>query len=155
MENISRNAPKRARDVFYYRQRYKNRVFARLVSFFAEEAERTGLTKKDIAERLNRDPALITRWLANPGNLTLETISDLLLALDAEPEPPEIVRFEDRLTPNYAHPLIARAIGLQVPPRHSAGPVVDVVVVPENGELLGTASGAVPQAKVVAEMELL
>ena len=90
------NEPRRPREIFYYRKRHKNRVFAALASFFAEEAERTGVSKKDIAARLGRDPASITRWLSNPSNLTLDTISDLLLALDAEAEPPEIVRFENR-----------------------------------------------------------
>ena len=151
MEDISKDAPKRSREVFYYRQRYKNRVFAALVSFFAEEAERTGITKKDIAERLNRDPALITRWLANPGNMTLETISDLLLALDAEPEPPEIVRFIERLKPNYAHPLIAQAMGIQPVPR---GTETSVDVVISSDKILPTTVSAPSlNINVVTEME--
>lgn len=102
---------KRDRDVFYYRKRLKNRIFMRLALFFSEENERTGITKKDIARRLKKDPAQISRWLSGPSNLTLETLSDLLLALDAEADPPLIVRFRDRPKPNYAHPLIASIMG--------------------------------------------
>lgn len=100
-----------ARDLYYYRRRLKNRTFARLATFFAEQAEETGLTKKDLAERLGKDPAQITRWLAGPSNLTLDTLSDLLLAMEAEADPPRMVRFADRAKPNYAHPLIASIIG--------------------------------------------
>jgi hypothetical protein len=96
MENTLSKSPKKERDVFYYRQRLKNRVFAKIMAFFAEEAERTGITKKDIALILNRDPAQITRWLSNPSNMTLDSISDLLLAMEAEIDPPPIVRFSER-----------------------------------------------------------
>lgn len=100
------------RDVAYYRQRQKNRVFTSLVEFFAQEAERRGVTKKQLAETLSKDPAQITRWLSAPSNFELDTLSDLLLALDAEMDH-RIVRFCDRAKPNYAHPLIARNLGQQ------------------------------------------
>lgn len=109
------NEPKKTRDISYYRQRYKNRVFGALISFFASEAERVGLTKGDIATRLGKDPAQITRMLSNPSNMTLDSVSDLLLAMEAEAEPPAIVRFADRVEPNYAHPLVAKALGVNVP----------------------------------------
>ena len=104
MKSSTRNAAKTNRDISYYRQRYKNRVFSKIVSFVAEQAQREQMTKKDIAEKLNKDPALISRWLSQPSNLTLDTISDLLLALDAEAEPPEIMLFKDKPAPNYMNP---------------------------------------------------
>lgn len=110
MEGTSNKiVPKQGREVFYFRQRLKNRFFGKIVSFFSEEAERRGITKKDLAVALDRDPAQITRWLSNPSNMTLDTISDILLAMDAEIEGPSIVRFSERYRSNYAHPLI-RAI---------------------------------------------
>jgi len=42
--------------------------------------------------------------------LTLDTISDLLLAFDAEAEPPSIEIFQNRRPSNYMHPLIARIL---------------------------------------------
>lgn len=109
MANTSKTEPKRSREIYYYRQRLKNRVFSKLAAFFAEEAEKSGVSKKDIAILLNKDQAQITRWLSNPSNLTLETISDILLALNAELEP-HIVKFSDRVPRNFTHPLIAKFI---------------------------------------------
>jgi len=142
VENISKNEPKRQRDIFYYRQRFKNRVFARIISFFAEEAERTGISKKDIAQKLKRDPAQITRWLSSPSNLTLETISDILLALDSEPEPLKIVRFQDRAKRNYFHPLIAKAIGVQLDAPKGGRPYINITT-SETTKTLSTTSASV------------
>lgn len=106
MENTS-NKALGTREVSYYRQRYKNRIFSEIVTFFARESERTGLTKRDLAARLQRDPGLITRWLSAPSNLTLETISDLLLAMGAEMDS-RIVSFSERPIRNFSHELIER-----------------------------------------------
>lgn len=105
------NKMSRPREVAFYRQRLKNRFFTALVKFFADEAYRKGVTKKDIASYLGRDPAQITRWLSAPSNMTLDTISDLLLALEAEPGRLSIERFEEKIKPNYAHPLMGDLLG--------------------------------------------
>ncbi|AMN46399.1 hypothetical protein ACG33_04625 [Steroidobacter denitrificans] len=84
MENISGKRALSEREIFYFRQRCKNRLFQSLVAFFAEKAEKEGLTKKDLAVSLGKDPAQITRWLSGPGNWTLDTVSDLLLAMNSE-----------------------------------------------------------------------
>ncbi len=122
MVTTSNASPKGLRDVHYFRQRLKNRVFDKLLAFFAAEAKRTGVTRKDIADRLGKDPAQITRMLSSPSNLTLDTISDFLLALDAEAEPPEIVRFTDRPRLNSMHPLAAKALSVKgaLPPPEKA-----------------------------------
>jgi hypothetical protein len=109
MENTSKLPALSDRDIFYYRQRSKNRLFEALTSFFAEEAERRGITKRDIAECLRRDPALITRWLSAPSNLTIDTVSDFLLSLGAEMDY-AVARFHDRSRPNAMHPLIAKVV---------------------------------------------
>jgi hypothetical protein len=96
------------REIEYYRRRFQNRVFGKLLDFITAEAQRDHITKKEMAERLGKDPGHLSRLLSQPSNLTLDTISDILLALDAEAEPPEPVRFSDRRPPNYVHPLIAR-----------------------------------------------
>ena len=114
MTSSTRNEPRSIRDISYYRQRYRNRVFAKLVDFISEQSDQRKITRRDIAERLNKDPAQITRLLSQPGNMTLDTISDLLLALDAEAEPPEIVLFEHRSPANYVHPLVARVADIAV-----------------------------------------
>lgn len=112
MENISGKqlTPRKKRDVAYYRQRQKNRVFGELISFLAGEMEKRGITKKDLAAALAKDPAQITRLFAGPTNFELDTISDILLAFDAEMDH-RIVRFDDRPKPNYAHPTIGLYAG--------------------------------------------
>lgn len=104
MGDISGPIPER--DVFYYRARQKNRIFDELVTYFARRAEQDGITKAEIARKLKRDPAQVTRWLSQPSNLTLDTISDLLLALDAEMDC-EVAPFEQRAIANAAHPFVA------------------------------------------------
>jgi hypothetical protein len=101
MELTSEAIPER--DLFYYRARQRNRIFEELVGFFAECAQHDGVTKKLIASRLKRDPAQVTRWLSQPSNLTLDTISDLLRAMDAELEV-SVKGFHDFAVPNDIHP---------------------------------------------------
>jgi hypothetical protein len=122
MENTSSTWNKKPREMFYFRQRFRNRVFNRLAAFFAKEAEERGITKKVIAARLGKDPSQITRWLSGPANLTMDSISDILFAMEAEAEPPEIRRLADQPRPNYIDPLIAEIIGaprIQKPPKTS------------------------------------
>lgn len=98
------------RDIFYYRKRLKNRVFGQIVKFFTEFHENTGITKKEMAHKLSKHPSQITRWLSNPGNLTLDTISDLLLAAEAELGMVEIVKFSERQKVNYANNLYSEIL---------------------------------------------
>ena len=110
MKSSTNIDPKPLRDIAYYQQRYRNRVFAKVVSFVSEQATKHQLTQKDIATKIRKDPAVLSRILGSPSNLTLDTISDVLLAFEAEAEPPEIVLFEDRRPANYMHPLMAKAL---------------------------------------------
>lgn len=74
------------REMSFHRRLCLNQVFGELISRFAYLAETFGVRKSDIAQRLGKDAGQINRLFAEPSNLTLETISDLLLALDAEME---------------------------------------------------------------------
>lgn len=126
MVDTSNEWNKRPREMFYFRQRFKNRTFNRLVAFFAKEAEERGITKKVIADRLGKDPAQITRWLSAPNNLTLDTISDLLFAMEAEAAPPEPVRLSEKPNPNYMDPLVAEVLGAEKQPPFGFGQFTDV-----------------------------
>jgi len=108
MEFTIKNEIKTPYEQAYYRQRLKNRVYEKLVSFLSEQCNSRKITKKDLAFILDRDPSSISRWLRAPSNLTLDTISDLLLAVDAEPEPMGISLFSECRAPNYVHPLISK-----------------------------------------------
>lgn len=71
-------------EIAYFRERQKNKVFAEVMAFFEKMAIDHNLSKKDLASALGKDPAQITRWLSGPSNWTLDTVSDLLLAMNAE-----------------------------------------------------------------------
>ncbi len=73
-----------AKHIFYFRQRLKNKIFQSTLAYFSTAAKERNMTKKDLANLLNKDPAQITRWFHGPNNWTLDTLSDLLLAMDAE-----------------------------------------------------------------------
>jgi hypothetical protein len=108
MENISevtKAIPRR--DRAYYRRRQQNRIHAAIASFFAEEAEAGRITKKKLADLIEKNPAQITRWLSEASNYESDTISDILLAMEAEMDH-NIVRFSERGKGNQIHPLIAR-----------------------------------------------
>jgi len=108
-ENISGTEPLSEGDKAYYRQRQRNRAYEQIISLFVKLAEETGLSKTDLSIRTGKDKATITRCLSAPSNLTLDTISDLLLAMDAEMGF-QVLQFSelDRLRPNYTHPLIIK-----------------------------------------------
>lgn len=91
-------------DIFYYRQRQRNRVYSAVLSEFVRLAETQGLTKKELAFRLGKEPAQITRWLSGPGNWTLDTVSDLLLAMGCELDH-EVASIARRGAKPKAHPL--------------------------------------------------
>ena len=69
----------------FFQQRFLNQLYSLVTNEYAKRAKHDGLKKTDIARRLGKDPAQITRWLATPGNLTLKTVSDLLIAMKCEP----------------------------------------------------------------------
>ena len=83
MDAISKIDKLTDREIFYFRQRNRNKIFQTVVAHFADEAA-NGLTKSELARRLGKDPAQITRWFSGPGNWTLDTVSDLLLSMDCE-----------------------------------------------------------------------
>ena len=71
----------------YFRARQKSRLYDFLIRKFWEKEKAGVLSRADLARRLNKDPAQISRWLAMPTNWTLDTVSDLALAvLDGEIE---------------------------------------------------------------------
>lgn len=57
--------------------RNKNKVHSFLLELFAE----SDTSKSDLAKMLGKKPEQITRWLGSSGNLTLDTISQLVFAL--------------------------------------------------------------------------
>ena len=67
----------------YFQQRLRDRFFDFIVGCFLRE-QSNGLTKAKLARRIGKTPDVVNRWLAAPSNLTLDSISDLLLGICAE-----------------------------------------------------------------------
>jgi hypothetical protein len=84
MKSISKTEALSVRDLHYYRARLKNEVYQGVLERFYALAQQQGLTKKQMATLLGRDAGQLNRQLAEPANWTLDTVSDLLLAMNAE-----------------------------------------------------------------------
>lgn len=56
------------------------------VSSLWRRRQAQGVTQKDLAEKIGRDPAWVSRQLKGPGNWTFRTFGALVEALDGEAE---------------------------------------------------------------------
>jgi len=69
-------------ELAYFRERLKGRVFSLIArSLRNQQLQNPNITQAEVARRLGRRPEQITRWLSGPSNMTLDTISDLVLAI--------------------------------------------------------------------------
>jgi hypothetical protein len=67
----------------YMRERNRGHIY----NLILDEFERSGISQAILASRLGTAPEIISRRLGAPGNLTQDTISDLLYAISgSEPE---------------------------------------------------------------------
>jgi hypothetical protein len=105
----------------YFRERFRNALHQMVLKEFLKK-NADGLTRADLARRIGRRPEQITRWLGAPGNWTIDTVSDLMLAMGQEPRCTP-GRLDDLPRRNYERPewLPAQAIAdvamaAQVPP---------------------------------------
>ncbi len=86
----------------YFQERLRIRVFNFLLSKFLD-AQGKGLNKNILAKRIGRPPEVVNRWLGAPSNLTLDTISDLLLGIAAEELELDASSPIGRTADNYSH----------------------------------------------------
>ena len=64
----------------YFRERLRDRLHSTLLAAFQERAK-SGFKQSDLADRIRKKRAQITRWFSTTGNLTLDSISDLMVGL--------------------------------------------------------------------------
>ncbi len=87
----------------YFRERLKNRLYDLIVTEFLRRESSGALSRADLARRIGRRPEQVTRWLGSPGNWTLDTVSDLMLAMRSEPEI-SVSSLEGRSIKNFVGP---------------------------------------------------
>lgn len=73
------------RTLVYFRRRLRHELHELALRVFSHQSKTMGLTRKSMADRLEKDPAQISRWLGAPGNWTLDTFSDLLVGMAIDP----------------------------------------------------------------------
>jgi transcriptional regulator with XRE-family HTH domain len=65
----------------YFRERLRHRLHSAILEAFSRRAKEKGLKQKDLAARIHKSKVQINRWLGTAGNLTLDSISDLMVGL--------------------------------------------------------------------------
>ncbi len=69
----------------YFRARLQSRLHQLVLNEWLCQEDQ-GLTQAELARRIGRKPEVINRLLGAPGNWTVNTVSDLLIGMGAEPE---------------------------------------------------------------------
>lgn len=85
----------------YFRERFRDRLYDLVVEEFVKQSAESNLTRAEVARRIGRRPEQITRWFSAPGNWTLETVSDLLLAIAKSEPDVRLLPLEGRHNRNY------------------------------------------------------
>lgn len=66
----------------YFRRRLRLHLHELVVGKFYQQES---MTQRDLANRIGKTPDVVNRLLGAPGNWTLDTVSDLLIAMAAVP----------------------------------------------------------------------
>ena len=73
-----------ASDLSYFRAKTRKNVHNVVLQRFVELSDAGEMSRAKLADRLDVSRSQITRWLSSPGNWTLDTLSDLLLAMNCK-----------------------------------------------------------------------
>jgi hypothetical protein len=84
----------------YFRARTKQRMY----NLVLREFKKSGVSKADLARRLRKTAAQMSRTFGGPGNWTLDTVSDLLFAIGGGELASSISYPLEKPTRNYRAP---------------------------------------------------
>ncbi len=93
----------------YFQGLAQNEAHETVLELFLKMAVSDKLTRAFIARRLGKSPEQITRWLSAPGNWTLDTLTNLLLAMGHRPKF-AVERLSEMRQSNQHHPAVQKAI---------------------------------------------
>lgn len=91
-----------------FAERNRNRVYDQVVAAIEEAAAKDGITRSKIAKATGKKLPQISAWLSGPSNWTLDTVSHLLRAIQADMEY-SVVFDRDRQLSNLFHPASQQA----------------------------------------------
>jgi len=67
--------------LIYFRERFRDKLHSAILEAFLIRAKEKNLKQQDLAARIHRTKGQISRWFNTPSNLTLDSISDLMVGL--------------------------------------------------------------------------
>lgn len=67
-----------------FAQHQRNMIYDQVIGILERAASERGVTQAQIAQKLGCSKSYVSRLLSGPGNWTLDTVSNLLFAVDAE-----------------------------------------------------------------------
>jgi len=127
LHEVQHGKPISAKTRAFQRRRLQNRFHRFILRTFRQQQKNAGLTQKELADRIDSRPEQVNRWLSIPGNLTLKTISDLLLGMAVDLDDPsatplaDLAREAERKTAPQEIRQVANSIQMAYPPRHVFG----------------------------------
>lgn len=80
LSELNGDGPLSAGTRAYLGARARNAVF-NFIHEKLREAKSQGLTQKDLADRIGKDPGRLSNTLSSPGNWTIDTIAELLFGI--------------------------------------------------------------------------
>ena len=92
----------------YFREYTRRNIHDAILKKFIEVSSESGVTRTQIAQRLGINKSQVTRWLSSSHNWTVDSVSDLLLAMASRAS----FQTEDlgSVRPgNYAHPALLKS----------------------------------------------
>ena len=88
----------------YFQERLRNRLFSLVLEEYAKQNKDAGLTQKALAARIGKGTDQVCRWLAAPGNWTIDTLSDLLLGISGSELALSISHLSEKSPQNFRTP---------------------------------------------------
>lgn len=79
--NVERRDHLSRSDFAYFRALNRRNIHSAILERFIELSDDERITKADIARLLGVSRSQVTRWLSQPSNMRLDSLSDLMLAL--------------------------------------------------------------------------